>query len=119
MPDSVSITNSGNITVNGTVTANSDIRIKEDIEVIENAVNKIKQLRGVTYIRKDLEDKKRHTGVIAQDVLEVLPEAVEGSEETTYTVAYGNMVGLLIEAIKEQQSEIDELKSLVKQLLAK
>ena len=68
-------------------------------------------MRGVTYTRNDLEDREvRHTGVIAQEVEQVLPEAVrEGINGKT--VAYGNMVGLLIEAIKEQQKQIDELKA--------
>ena len=52
----------------------------------------------------------RQTGVIAQEVLEVLPEAVLGDEEGHYSVAYGNMVGLLIEAIKELKAEVEELK---------
>jgi hypothetical protein len=108
-----------NLVVSGNITANSDIRIKTDIRKIENAIEKVKQINGVTYIRVDNESLGRQTGVIAQEVLEVLPEAVIKSDEDMYSVAYGNMVGLLIEAIKEQQSEIDELKSLVKQLLAK
>ena len=112
-----SINVAGSIIAAGNVTAYSDIRLKSNIKPIENAINKVRQINGVTYDRK--ENNKRHTGVIAQDVLRVLPEAVEGSEEGMYSVAYGNMVGLLIEAIKEQQSEIDELKALVKQLLAK
>ena len=66
-------------------------------------------LSGYTYLRTDID--ARQTGVIAQEVLKVLPEAVSGSEETNYTVAYGNMIGLLIQAIKEQQIQIDELKS--------
>jgi|UniRef100_A0A6C0CNH6 hypothetical protein len=48
---------------------------------------------------------------MAQEIKEVLPEVVKGSEETTYSVAYGNMTGLIIEAIKELKSEINELKS--------
>ena len=112
-----SINVAGSIVAAGNVTAYSDIRLKTDVAPITNAIDKVKQINGVTYTRK--ENNKRQTGVIAQDVLKVLPEAVEGSEEGMYSVAYGNMVGLLIEAIKEQQSEIDELKALVKQLLAK
>jgi hypothetical protein len=112
-----SINVAGSIIAAGNVTAYSDIRLKTDVQPIENAIDKVKQINGVTYTRK--ENNKRQTGVIAQDVLKVLPEAVEGSEEGMYSVAYGNMVGLLVEAIKEQQSEIDELKALVKQLLAK
>ena len=70
-----------------------------------------------------IEDGREGLGVIAQNVEEVLPmlvtETPNSNGEIYKNVAYGNMVGLLIEAIKEQQSEIDELKSLVKQLLAK
>ena len=104
----------GSFTATGNITAYSDIRIKADIELIPDAVNKVKQLRGVTFLRSDAKEKDadvRHTGVIAQEVLEVLPEAVIENEEGMYSVAYGNMVGLLIEAIKEQQVQIDELKA--------
>jgi hypothetical protein len=112
----------GSITAGGNITASSDIRLKEDIQVITNAIYKVKQITGVTYTRK--ENNKRQTGVIAQDVLKVLPEAVEGSEDSMYSVAYGNMVGLLIEAIKDQQTIIDlqesriaRLETLVAQLI--
>ena len=64
---------------------------------------------GVTYNRIDL-DGKRQAGVIAQDVEKVLPEVVHTDENGIKSVAYGNMIGLLIEAIKEQQRQIDELK---------
>ena len=102
----------GAIIAAGNVTAYSDIRLKEDIEVITNAIDKVKQITGITYTRK--ENGKRQTGVIAQDVLKVLPEAVEGSNDSMYSVAYGNMVGLLVEAIKEQQIQIEELKTEMK-----
>ncbi len=55
-------------------------------------------------------------GVIAQEVIEVIPEVVLGSEETNYSVAYGNMVGLLIEAIKEQQTHINRLEQQINSL---
>ena len=55
----------------------------------------------------------RQTGLIAQEVLKVLPEAVSGSDEEHYSVAYGNLVGLLIEAIKEQQTQIETLMDMV------
>lgn len=116
--DPSSTTYINTLTAAGNITANSDIRLKRDIVKIDNAIEKVKKLNGVTFTRIDVEDTtKRYAGLIAQEVLEVLPEAVEGT--ATYSVAYGNMVGLLVEAIKEQQSEIDELKALVKQLLAK
>lgn len=107
------------------ITAYSDARVKDNIQIVENAVEKIKAIRGVTYTRSDNVDKvKRHAGVLAQEVLKVLPEVVNGSEDSVYSVAYGNMAALFIEAIKEQQtqiesqkSEIDVLKDLVQQLI--
>jgi len=87
----------GDYTAAGDVTAFSDRRLKTEIKPIESALEKVKKLSGYTYIK----DGRRSTGVVAQEVLEVLPEVVHGGEETMYSVAYGNMVGLLIEAIKE------------------
>jgi hypothetical protein len=110
------------IWTSGDVTAYSDIRVKDNIEVIKNAVDKIKQIRGVTFTRKDASEEnkdKRHAGVIAQEVMKVLPEVVTGTEEDKYSVAYGNMAGLFIEAIKEQQTQIEELKQLVNKLTNK
>ena len=110
----------GNMTVAGNVTAYSDIRLKENIEVIPDALAKVQQLRGVTFTRNDVEDlEKRHTGVIAQEVEAVLPEAVSEDNDGIKNVAYGNMVGLLIEAIKEQQTQINELIAQVKSLKEK
>jgi hypothetical protein len=109
-----------NIWSAGNITAYSDRRVKTDLEVIPNALDKVCQLSGYTFLRTDTETEDaegnpvaefRQTGVIAQEVLEVLPEAVMENEEGMYSVAYGNMVGLLIEAIKEQQVQIDELKA--------
>ena len=104
--------NSGNVTATGNVTAYSDERLKDNILVIDGALEKVSQLRGVTFNRTDTEEPDRQTGVIAQEVEKVLPEAVitADDEMQTKSVAYGNMVGLLIEAIKEQQKQIDELK---------
>jgi VCBS repeat-containing protein len=93
---------SGDIYATGNITAYSDKRAKSDIQKIENALEKIEQLNGYTFTMND----KRYTGVIAQEVLPVLPEAVTGSEETNYAVAYGNMMGLIIEAIKEIKEKI-------------
>ena len=102
----------GSFTAGGDVTAYSDKKLKDDVKVIENAVEKIKQVRGITFIRNDIEDSKRQAGVIAQEVEKVLPEVVGyDKDRDTKTVAYGNMVSLLIEAIKEQQETIDKLTS--------
>lgn len=97
----------GNITATANITAYSDIRLKTDIEVIPDALNKVLSLRGVTYERTD--SGERQTGVIAQEVQAVLPEAVIQGEEYL-SVAYGNMVGLLIEAVKELKAEVDALR---------
>ena len=81
----------GEITASGDITAFSDESIKENVEVIEDAVDKVQQLNGYTFDRTDVETS-RQTGVIAQEVLKVLPEAV-GEKDGIHTVAYGNMVG--------------------------
>lgn len=95
----------------GNVTAYSDISLKENIEVIDNAVDKVSKLRGVTFDRIDKEAVPRQTGLIAQELEKVLPEAVETNELSGIkSVAYGNVVGLLVEAIKELKEEINELK---------
>jgi hypothetical protein len=87
-------------------TATSDISLKENVITIENALEKVLSLRGVEYDR--IEGGDHQIGVIAQEVEKIIPEVVYGDE--IKSVAYANMVGLLIEAIKEQQKEIEELK---------
>ena len=100
----------GNITAGGNVTAYSDRKLKDNLEKIGDALAKVRQLTGYTYTRNDLDDKtKRHTGLIAQDVEVVLPEAVE-EHGGTKGVAYGNMMGLVFEAIKELDDKLEEIK---------
>ena len=105
-----SISGNGDAVFNGNVTAYSDITLKDNINNIENALDKVNSIRGVTYDRID-QDNARHTGVIAQEVEQVLPEVVHTDDDGIKSVAYGNMVGLLIEAIKELKNEIEELKN--------
>jgi hypothetical protein len=102
---------SGDIRATGEVIAYSDARVKENVETIPNALEKVTAMRGVNYNK--IGEQKRSTGVIAQELLEILPEAVHQDEEGMYSVAYGNIVGVLIEAIKEQQKQIDELKKML------
>ena len=104
-----SINVAGSITAGGNLTASSDIRVKTNIEKITDALSKVNKLNGYTFDRTDIK-VKRQTGVIAQEVLEVLPEAI-GGDDNSYTVAYGNMVGLLIEAIKELNSKVEDLQN--------
>ena len=103
----------------GDITAYSDARVKENVEVIDNALERVQAIRGVTYTRTDIIDtEKRHAGVIAQEVLEVLPEVItQNKDNGHYSVSYGNMVGLLIEAIKEQQGQIEDLKKQIEYLV--
>ena len=107
---STTIQAGGNITAGGNVTAFSDRKLKDNLEKIGDALAKVRQITGYTYTRKDLDDKvKRHTGVIAQDVEVVLPEAVE-EHDGIKGVAYGNMMGLVFEAIKELDDKLEEIK---------
>ncbi len=120
----LNLTHGGTLTATGDIVAYSDRRVKENINPIQDALEKVKALRGVTYNRTDVEDKSQKVGVIAQEIQEVLPQVVFEQADGKLGVSYGNISAVLIEAIKEQQtqienqqSQIDELKSLVKQLL--
>lgn len=105
----------GNILATANVTAYSDRRLKSDIVRIGNALNKVDKLNGYTYTMND----ERSTGLIAQEVLEVLPEAVKGSENTTYALAYGNLAGILVEAIKELRAELNKAHTRIDELESK
>jgi transposase len=72
-------------------------------------MDRVQQIRGVNFTR--IEDEQRGTGVIAQEVQAVLPEAVLENADGTLSVAYGNMVGLLIEALKDLNTEMKTLKA--------
>ena len=86
----------------------SDKRLKKNIKQIESALDKVNKLQGVSFKWK--KGNKKEIGLIAQDVKKVLPEVVNGSDKKGYSINYGNITALLIEAIKEQQTQIDELK---------
>jgi hypothetical protein len=106
----------GSILASGNVTAYSDIRVKDNVESITDAIEKLSQIRGVTYTRTDLEDKERkYAGVIAQEIEQVLPEAVFDNGKVK-AVDYNATIALLIEAVKEQQGQINELKLTIEQL---
>ncbi len=94
----------GAATFNNDVTAFSDERLKTDIKTIEDALEKVSQMRGVTFKREGVAG----TGVIAQEVQPHLPEVVHDKQEYL-SVAYGNMVGILIEAIKELKTKVDKI----------
>jgi hypothetical protein len=106
--------------VNGTIRATFDVlafsdeRVKENIQTIPDALEKILCLRGVTFNK--IGNKERSVGVIAQEVEKVLPEVVRSDSDGMKSVAYGNMVGLLIQAMKEQQLQIEQLRAEIKYL---
>ena len=109
---------SGDIYSTGNVTAYSDIRAKSNLEIINSPIEKVSKLTGYTYEMispPDLTTKitPRYTGIVAQDLEKVLPEAVHKDKDGNYSVAYGNMAGLFVEAIKELTVENKELKNTV------
>jgi len=95
----------GAATFNSTVTENSDERLKSNIHTIDNALNMVGDMRGVYFTK----DGVAGTGVIAQEMEKVLPEVVKENDEFK-SVAYGQVVGVLIEAIKELKKEVETLK---------
>ena len=106
-------TASGGVNVTGTLTAttevtvSSDVRFKSNIETIDSALDKVKAMRGVYFDKKD----KRSVGVIAQEMQKVMPEVVvtDDTEDKHLSVAYGNLVGVLIEAVKELSDKVEKL----------
>ena len=109
---------SGGVNVTGTLTAStevtvsSDVRFKSNIETIDSALDKVKAMRGVYFDKHGAEDR-RSVGVIAQEMQEVMPEVVvtDDTEDKHLSVAYGNLVGVLIEAVKELSEEVSELRN--------
>jgi hypothetical protein len=93
----------GDIFATGDITAFSDSRLKTDIVTIDGALEKVRELRGVYYTA--VQNNKKSVGVIAQEIQQVLPEVVNDSGEYL-GVAYGNIVGLLIQAVKELEQKL-------------
>jgi len=104
--------------VTGTITcidinSTSDVRLKENIHSIDNALDKVNSISGITF--DWIENKQSSAGVIAQEVEQILPEIVHENEGNK-TVNYNGLIGLLVEAIKEQQDQINNLKARLDQL---
>jgi len=96
----------------------SDVRLKKDIKPIVSALDKVKNLNGVSFTWK--KDNKKSIGFIAQEVEQVLPElvdtnpAIDDPIKEYKSVNYSNVVAVLVEAMKDQQKQIDELKKIIK-----
>jgi len=104
-----SISVSGSITATGDITAYSDARLKADIETIADALDRVRALRGVTFTRRDT--GSRGIGLVAQELAPIVPEAVMTHDDGLMSVAYGNLVGVLIEAVKELADKVDRLEA--------
>lgn len=98
----------------------SDERLKENIITIDKPMEKIMQMRGVYFNKKDDASKTRNVGVIAQEIEDILPEVIHTSIESEHykTVAYGNMTALLVEGMKAQQSTIHSLQTTLSTLMS-
>jgi hypothetical protein len=104
----------GNATLSGTLTQNSDLRLKKNIQPIHNALDAIRSLNGYTYNWKDnFRDASLQVGVIAQEVQKVFPSLVKEDDKGVLSVNYSGLIPVLIEALKEQQKQIDELKQML------
>ena len=103
------IDENGNVTATANITAYSDARLKTNVKTIQNALDTTLKLRGVTFEKGG----EAGIGVIAQEVREILPEVVleTNDENKTLSVAYGNIVGVLIEAIKELNAKVEDLQN--------
>ena len=100
----------GNLKVDGVVMSSSDKNLKRDINKIENALDKLEKLTGVSYIHNNNISNNKEIGLIAQDVKKVVPEVVYEDEKGFLNIAYGNLIGLVVEAIKELRNEIKNNK---------
>jgi cell division protein ZapA (FtsZ GTPase activity inhibitor) len=105
----------GNVVCSGTLSQNSDITLKENLEVIEEPIEKIKQINGYTFNMIDNEEEKM-VGLVAQEVEEILPELVSEDNDGIKSLAYGNMVALLVECIKKQDERIESLEKKIEEL---
>jgi hypothetical protein len=97
----------GKIYASDDIVAFSDARYKRDISPIADSLNKVRSLVGVLYTDSN---GSRKTGLLAQDVQAVLPEAVSTDEAGNLALAYGNLVGLLVQAVKELSTRVEELE---------
>ena len=105
----------GSATLAGDLTVNSDARLKSNIVSLGSTISKLLMIDGKTYTMKS-NDAIEKIGLLAQEVQKAFPELVKqaGDEDGTLSVNYQGMIPVLINAIKEQQQQIDELKALIK-----
>lgn len=103
--DSTNVKTTGDLEVTGDITNSSDARLKTKIQTLKNALDTVSKLRGTSFVMGG----EKKIGVVAQEVLEVLPEVVR-KDGKYYSVAYGNLTAVLIEAVKELKSKVESLE---------
>ncbi|HIE01180.1 MAG TPA: tail fiber domain-containing protein [Thiotrichaceae bacterium] len=102
-------------TIRGNNVSPSDQRLKQNIHSLENAISKLAQLRGVSFNWKDnTQNANTQIGFIAQEVETVLPELVSTDSDAYKSIAYGKLTAVLVEAVKEQQLQIERLENLIR-----
>jgi hypothetical protein len=102
---------SGTIYATGNITANSDLTLKKNLTIIDNPTDKLMQLNGYSYQWK--KDDSHQYGVIAQEVEKILPYAVSTGNDGIKGVSYNQIIPVLIEAVKEQKKELEELRDIL------
>lgn len=113
------------VIINGTLSQTSDARLKKDIEPLKSSLDKVINLKGVSYsLKADNDNTKslargRDIGLIAQDVEAVIPEVVHTDSNGYKSLSYDRLVPVLVEAIKEQQQIIKRLETEVGKLKSK
>lgn len=106
------VTIHGRLDTLGNVASTSDASLKTNLQPIQSALAKLETLTG--YIYERIDTKEKETGLLAQDVIQVLPEAVHQGANGYYHLAYGNMAGLIVESIKELSARVKSLEALIK-----
>ena len=116
--DALVVKFNGDATLAGNLSINSDARLKANIISLGSTLSKLLLIDGKSYTMKKDESEKQKIGLLAQDIEKVFPELVSESHGVK-SVNYQGLVPVLINALKEQQSEIDELKTMLKTLIEK
>jgi hypothetical protein len=103
------IDSAGTVTISGDLTVSSDERLKSNIKPLENALDKLKDIRGVSYNKKP--SNKAEIGVIAQEVEKHYPELINHDDKGMKSVNYNGLIGVLIESVKQLSSEMNILRA--------
>lgn len=105
----------GNLRARNSIMQWSDSNLKDDIRPIDDALNKVLRMQGRSFVMKNSVDNLREIGIVAQEVAPILPEVVRKSTDGNLAVAYGNLAGVFVEAIKELNAKVENLTSIVNQ----